>query len=42
MNTIKNIFHFKREAEDPMHILNAQVIFNKDDIVIAEYNFTSC
>ena len=31
----------KREAEDAMCRANAQVIFSRDDIVIAEENFTN-
>ena len=35
------IIKLKREAEDATCRLNAQVIFSRDDIVIAEENFTN-
>ena len=37
----KEHLSLKREAEDVMCRVNAQVIFSGDDIVIAEENFTN-
>ena len=37
----KEHLSLKRGTEDAMCRVNAQVIFNKDDIVIAEENFTN-
>ena len=37
----KEHLSLKREAEDAMCRINAQVIFSRDDIVTAEENFTN-